>query len=152
MRQQRDQWIQDDCWRELLKKMPIPCVDVIVHRDQEFLMAWRSIPPYKNVWALIGGRILRGESFEAAAVRHCRETGLRISGVRQLGVYPVVFRSRHDITVCVTARIASGIPRPTKEMARYRWFKNSLLGRISPIGGNHRKMLRHWLMVKGNGR
>jgi len=145
MRRSQDEWIGHDCWEELLKKMPIPCVDVIVHRDREFLMGWRTIPPYKDVWALIGGRVLRGESFEEVAIRHCRESGLRISEVQQLGVYPVVFRSRHDITVCVTARMISGVPRPTKEMTRYRWFRNSLLGKISPIGGNYRKMLRQWL-------
>lgn len=145
MDDERDQWIQDACWKEILEKMPVPCVDIIVHRDREFLMGWRSIPPYKNVWALIGGRILRGESFQAAAVRHCLKSGLRISSVRELGVFPVVFSPRHDITVSLAARMRSGIPSPTKEMTRYKWFRKSELGRISPIGGNYKKMLRHWL-------
>jgi ADP-ribose pyrophosphatase YjhB (NUDIX family) len=147
MDHEQDQWIQAACWEEILKKIPIPCVDVIVHRDREFLMGWRSIPPYKNVWALIGGRILRGESFEAAAVRHCMKSGIRISNVRQLGVFPVVFRSRHDITISLAAKIRSGIPKPTREMTRYRWFKKSELSKISSVGENYNKMLRHWVLI-----
>lgn len=46
------------CWKQLVKKMPIPCVDTIVWRDREFLMGWRTIPPYKNLWALLGEKWL----------------------------------------------------------------------------------------------
>lgn len=144
MKHERDFWIEERCWEELLEKMPIPCVDVIVHKDREFLMGWRSIPPYKNVWALIGGRILRGESLEAAASRHCMKSGLRVSELRQLGVYPVMFHSRHDITVCLAAKMTSGILKPTEEMTRYGWFRKNELDRISPVGRNYKTMLRHW--------
>lgn len=137
-------WLQQNCWREVLRKMPIPCVDVIVHRDQEFLMGWRSIPPYKNVWALIGGRILRGESLKATVIRHCLKSGLKVSGVQKLGVFPVMFRSRQDITISFAAELRSGTPKPTNEMARYRWYKKNQIGRIMPIGGNYKKMLEAW--------
>jgi hypothetical protein len=36
------------------------------------------------------GRIIRGEPLKAAAVRDCLKRGLRIAGVQQLGVYPVM--------------------------------------------------------------
>jgi ADP-ribose pyrophosphatase YjhB (NUDIX family) len=143
----RDRWIRDECWKDVLKKMPIPCVDVIVHRDREFLMGWRSIPPYKNVWALVGGRILRGESLRAAAVRHCLKSGLRISEVQFIGVYPVMFHSRHDITIGMAAVMRSGTLKPTQEMARYRWCMKDEVGRISPIGGNYKKMLEAWVRM-----
>jgi ADP-ribose pyrophosphatase YjhB (NUDIX family) len=129
--------------------MPIPCVDVIVHRDREFLMGWRTIPPYRNVWALIGGRILRGESLEKAAARHCLKSGIGISDIRQLGVYPVMFGSRHDITISLAAQMRSGFLRPTKEMARYNWFKKNELSRISRIGGNYKRMLKQWISIDG---
>jgi ADP-ribose pyrophosphatase YjhB (NUDIX family) len=125
--------------------MPIPCVDVIVHRRHEFLMGWRTIPPYKNVWALLGGRILRGESLEAAANRHCAKSGLGVTDLRLLGVFPVMFPSRHDITVSLSAEMTSGVLKATGEMTRYRWFGKSEVDEISPVGGNYIKMLRHWV-------
>lgn len=124
--------------------MPIPCVDVIIYRGEEFLMGWRSIPPYKNVWALIGGRILRGESLKAAAVRHSLKSGLKVFGVQLLGLYPVMFRSRHDLTIGLAAELRSGDPKQTHEMTRYRWWKKDQIGRISPIGGNYKKILEAW--------
>ena len=125
--------------------MPIPCVDIIVYREDSFLMGWRSIPPYKNVWALIGGRILRGETLEAAAVRQCLESGLKASNVQQLGLYPVIFPSRHDLSICFAAKLRSGNPTPTKEMPRYRWWKKHQLSKISPIGANYKRMLHDWI-------
>lgn len=80
------------------------------------------------------------------------KSGLRISKFQQVGVYPVMFRTRHDITVCLAAKAASGIPKPTGEMARYRWFRKKELGKISPIGGNYKRMLRHWLSIDDHSR
>jgi ADP-ribose pyrophosphatase YjhB (NUDIX family) len=142
---ERGRWISRRCWEELLKKMPVPCVDVIVYRGQEFLMGWRSIPPYRNVWALIGGRILHGESLGAAATRHCLKSGLRIAKVQYVGVYPVMFRSRHDITIGTAAELRSGNPRATSEMARYRWYEKDQVSEISPIGSNYRRILEGWI-------
>ena len=88
--------------------------------------------------------MLRGESFEEAAIRHCRKSSLIVSNLRSLGVYPVRFRSRHDITVCMAAKLKSGVPEPTREMMRYRWYGRDEIDRISPIGGNYKKMLQHW--------
>jgi len=67
-------------------------------------MGWRIIPPYKNVWALPRGRMLRGESFIQTAMQQCAEIGLKIRDLRYLGLYPVRFPSRHDITAYMAAQ------------------------------------------------
>jgi len=152
MASERRAWLREGCWREVLRKMPIPCVDVIVSREGDFLMGWRSIPPYRNVWALIGGRILRGEPLKAAVLRHCLKSGLKVSEVQQLGLYPVMFRSRHDLTIGFAAQLRFGAPRPTNEMSRYRWCKKDELDRISPIGANYRRMLEDWTRMEKKGR
>ena len=144
MLHERFQMIGEHCWIEVTKKMPIPCVDAIVWRDQEFLVGWRTIPPYKNLWALPGGRMIRGESFAQTAIRHCRESGLRIHTPHFIGVYPVKFPSRHDITICMAAEWKSGTPTPTNELSRYRWFETRKLHHIRTIGANYQKMLRDW--------
>jgi ADP-ribose pyrophosphatase YjhB (NUDIX family) len=138
-------WLRPTCWKEVLKKMPIPCVDVVIHSKGRVLMGWRSIPPYRNVWALLGGRMHYGETFEETALRNCLKSGLHVSDLSSLGVFPVRFRTRHDITMCIAAELLSGIPKPTPEMRRYRWYRMNEIERIDPIGGNYRRMLQHWL-------
>jgi len=88
--------------------------------------------------------MIRGESFEETAKRHCRKSGIVVDSPRFLGVYPVRFPSRHDITICMIARWKSGTPAATPELSRYRWFKHSEFRNIRPIGNNYRKMLRDW--------
>jgi len=143
--------IREDCWVEVTKKMPIPCVDVIVWRDQRFLMGWRTIPPYRNVWALPAGRMARGESFAQTAIRQCRRSGVRIHTPRFIGVYPVKFPSRHNITTCMVAEWKSGTPVPTNELLRYRWFEAGKPQKIQPVGANYKKMLQDWQnSIEGN--
>jgi len=134
--------IRQDCWGEVTRKMPIPCVDTIVWRRRTFLLGWRVILPYRNVWALIGGRMFRGESFAQTAFRHCRESGLEISKPKFIGVFPVRFPSRHDIAICMAAKWRSGSPTPTTEITRYRWFELDALEGIHAIGANYLRMLR----------
>ena len=66
---QSEAYITPRCWNELTKKMPIPCVDTIVHRNDRVLLGYRTIQPYRNVWALIGGRMHYGESFTDTSIR-----------------------------------------------------------------------------------
>jgi len=144
MSPERSQWIARNCWTEVTKKMPIPCVDTIVWKKNAFLMGWRTIPPYKHVWALLGGRMTRGESFAQTAIRHCRKSGIEIHKPCFVGVYPIKFPSRHDITVCLSAKWKSGSPVSTIELSRYRLFEINRLHEIRPIGTNYQRMLRDW--------
>ena len=49
--------MQEKEWKMILRLMPIPCVDVIVEKDGKVPLGFRTIRPYRNVWALLGGRI-----------------------------------------------------------------------------------------------
>lgn len=83
----------------------------------------------------------RGESFVQTAIRQCRKSGFQIRTPHFIGVYPIKFPSRHDITACMVAEWKSGTPVPTNELSRYRWFDKGELSEIKPIGANYRKML-----------
>ena len=144
MAHERFQMIRRDCWIEVTKKMPVPCVDTIVWRDQEFLAGWRTIPSYKNLWALLRERMARGESFAQTAIRQCRKSGLRIHTPHFIGVYPVKFPTRHDMTICMAAEWKSGTRTATNELSRCRWFETRKLHHIRTIGANCQKMLRNW--------
>ncbi|GEM_PF-2788101 len=125
--------------------MPIPCVDTIVHKDNKVLLGYRTILPYRNVWALIGGRMHYGESFNDTAIRNCRQSGLTIEQLQYVGVFPIMFRKgRHDLSFCIAARHVSGQPKPTLELSRYTWVAKRDLKRIHPVGGNYLKMIGKW--------
>jgi len=142
--------ISAECWKQVTRKMPIPCVDTIVYRKNCVLMAWRIIAPYSNVWALIGGRMWYGETFAETSIRNCRESGLEICRPRYLGIFPIKFpQGRHDLTVCMTARYVSGEPRPTRELSKYRWITRSEIDEVHLAGGNYLKMLRAWWKIRG---
>ena len=90
--------------------------------------------------------MIRGESFARTAMRHCGESGIAIGTSRLVGVYPVRFPSRHDVTTCMAAKWKSGEPLPTAELSRYRWFSIGEFQETRRIGTNYRRMLRDWRM------
>jgi ADP-ribose pyrophosphatase YjhB (NUDIX family) len=126
--------------------MPIACVDVIVYkrarRKTYVLLAYRKIRPYGDRWALPGGRIIKKESLHDTADRQLEEIGLRrTSRYKLVGVYPVNFKHRSDISICLsTLLISPQEPRPTRELTRYAWRAPDELPRR--LGSNYRAMLR----------
>lgn len=138
--------IPDSLWKRILASTPIPCVDIIIHKrfndDVRVLLGYRKIYPYNDCWALPGGRIIKGESLRDTADRQMTEIGLRPSSDYDLvGVYPVNFSRRSDVSICLSTRAAfRQEPRPTKELARYTWRQlNDLPTRL---GSNYRRMLK----------
>ncbi len=133
-------------WKKILASIPITCVDVIVYKtvdhERQVLLGYRMIPPYNDCWALPGGRIIKGERLRETANRQLREIGLRSTGNYALvGVYPVNFKQRSDITISLSTQLRSREePRPTKELVRYVWRPLDHLP--VRIGSNYKAMLR----------
>jgi len=67
-------------------KNPVPTVDVIIELDSGIVLVKRMNPPLG--WALPGGFVDYGESFEQAAVREAlEETGLEVTLIEQFHTY-----------------------------------------------------------------
>jgi len=138
--------IPEKLWRTILATMPIVCVDLIVHRTVKLgtrvLLGYRKIYPYRDCWALPGGRIIKNETLRQTANRQLREIGLcPTDNYRLVGVYPVNFKRRSDISICLSIRLPSRQePRTTSELTRYEWLP--LDGLPSRLGSNYRTMLR----------
>ena len=130
-------------WNRMVRWMPIPCVDVIVEKHARILVGFRAIVPYKNVWALPGGRILKNESPEDAVRRNLNEIGISADIRRFVGVFSVRFpnhpQRRQDITLCYESEWRNGEPKPTRELIRYKWISPSQVS--SGVGTNYRKMI-----------
>ena len=137
-----EDWIPTRLWNKVTERVPIPCVDIIFQRpDGRILYGWRLIPPYRNVWALLGGRIIRREGLIECTSRIAKEYGLTFERLYLNGVFPVNFPSRSDIVVSLAAHNLSGQPRVDGfEFSKFNWSKNP----PKRVGQNYLRMVRNW--------
>jgi 8-oxo-dGTP diphosphatase len=91
-------------------KNPAPTVDIIIELEGGIVLIERKNPPFG--WALPGGFVDYGESFEDAAVREAKEeTGLAVTLVRQFHTYSQPDRDKRQHTAStVFIATAVGIP------------------------------------------
>lgn len=112
--------IPSELYRQILDKMPIPCMDVAVRHKWKLLLVKRKNPPLKGVWFMPGGRIFKGENFVQAAERKLKEeTNLNGKIIGFFGPYETMFdeanlgvtTGTHTINVVALVEVAdiSGI-------------------------------------------
>ncbi len=92
-------------------KNPIPTVDIIIEINTQIVLIKRKNPPLG--WAIPGGFVDYGESYEQAAVREAlEETGLKISNLRQFHTYSQPDRDKrlHTASTVFIAQ-STGIPK-----------------------------------------
>lgn len=140
------QWIPEHLWRQVKRSIPIPCVDVLLENSiGELLLGWRKISPYGNVWASPGGRLFQGESLRNAAHRILREYDLTARNLFLVGVFPVKFQTRADVTICVASNKPAGIAIPDGyEFSSFKWTTKV----PSKTGANYVKMILKWRLLR----
>lgn len=82
-------FIPADEYARIIEALPILCVDVVVRNSMdEYLLVKRANEPLKDQWWVVGGRVLKGETLEQAAIRKVREEiGLKVNFVEPIGYY-----------------------------------------------------------------
>lgn len=97
-------------------KNPVPTVDVIIEmKSQGIVLIERKKPPYG--WAIPGGYVNYGESFEDAAIREAEEeTSLKITLLKQFHTYSDPKRDprQHNVTTVFLAK-GDGAPRAASD-------------------------------------
>jgi 8-oxo-dGTP diphosphatase len=90
---------------------PVPTVDIIIEIEGGIVLIERKNPPHG--WALPGGFVDYGESYELAAIREAKEeTGLDVTLVRQFHTYSAPDRDpRQHTASTVFIASASGTPQ-----------------------------------------
>jgi ADP-ribose pyrophosphatase YjhB (NUDIX family) len=92
---------------DMMRKMPIPCIDLAMSFPEGLLWIKRDNHPYKGYWAMPGGRIFKYETIDEAINRIAKkETGIDTSHFprKLMGNYSTVNSMpdqtiiRHDIT------------------------------------------------------
>lgn len=72
-------FLSDEDFKKGLKGFPMACFDVIAEQEGKVLILYRTIEPYKNVWALSGLRKRKGETTKAVLERVVKdELGLKL--------------------------------------------------------------------------
>lgn len=108
-------------------KYPIPTVDIIIEIDTKIVLIKRKNPPLG--WAIPGGFVDYGESYEEAAAREAKEeTGLNVQNLRQFHTYSQPDRDdRFHTASTVFIAQATGIPKGMDDAAEARLFKKNSL-------------------------
>ena len=132
------------CQNEIeVHQNPIPTVDIIIEIGSKgIVLINRKNPPYG--WAIPGGFVDYGESFEEAAIREAKEeTNLHITLVRQFHTYSDPKRDpRHHSVSTVYIAKANGIPKARDDALEIGIFNQSNLP--DNIAFDHRSILRDY--------
>ena len=158
--------------KEIYSKMVLDavvcCVDCLIVRTnassgtKECLLVERSSEPVKGVWWLPGGRIIKGETFFAAALRKAQqETGLtRVTPIQVLGVWNTFFPTSHwdtpteqgtqtvNAVVLVELNDPAGAPDVTLDDTSEEWRWIPLSPELAEQNGEDRYVLQALLRLK----
>lgn len=118
-------------YKEFHRLMPILCVDVVLVRNNSFLLLKRKNAPARGEWWLPGGRVLRDELLADAAKRKIREeTGLGSSEEPEmLGVDETLFPdgpfgwSTHTVNIVFKAEVKDGNAKVDNQSEEFQWFE-----------------------------
>lgn len=106
---------------------PLPTVDIIIEINDKIVLIERKNPPYG--WALPGGFVDYGESYEHAAAREAKEeTGLDVQGLMQFRTYSDPGRDErfHTASTVFTAT-AEGTPQAGDDAGKAELFARNNL-------------------------
>ncbi|MFH1246306.1 MAG: NUDIX domain-containing protein [Candidatus Liptonbacteria bacterium] len=126
--------IPDTLYKEIYQSVPIFCVDVIaVDGRERYLLTKRKNKPLKDTWGFPGGRVLKNEKVEDAAMRKLHEeTGLVGKFIRQIGFYEFIDKegsyentSVHTpVVVCLVRVSGKEDVRLDNQSSEYVWREN----------------------------
>lgn len=105
---------------------------VALFATQDVLLIQRARQPYKGLWTLPGGKVEPEESAEHCALREVQEElGLTVEAL-----VPVVVHRLASYELSVFAsRTFSGTPKPSSEIADWRWCQLEEIGKLPTTPG-----------------
>ncbi len=133
-------FIQVDLYKEIIKNVPVLCVDLIITYQDKYLLVKRKEDPLNGEWWVPGGRVQIGETVEEAAKRKLiEELDLELDADFELvGMYEDFFSESslgphlYQTMSIVFQVILKEEPSITIDITSSDWgFKDQLPGRFS---------------------
>ena len=122
---------------------------IIPYPEDKILLIKRNTRPFKDFWALPGGRMDPGEKIEQTIVREVKEeTGLDVAIVGVVGEY-VEKGVREDIeyeyypTCFVVKPVGGELKKQESEIQEIKTFSIDALP--LPLAFEHEKMIKDWV-------
>lgn len=137
------------CHKEItLYRNPVPTVDIIINIDNCIVLIERKNPPYG--WALPGGFVDYGESYESAAVREAKEeTCLEVFNLTQFRTYSDPGRDErmHTASTVFTAD-AKGTPIAADDAVSAELFTEQ---ELPTLAFDHARIIADYFACRKNG-
>jgi len=141
--------IPQKLYKKIQELIPIACVDIIIKKGEKFLLVKRKNKPAKGQWFFVGGRIMKGELLEEAALRKVKEeTGLDIILKKIIGVDQTIFKKGpfdngvHTINIVFLAEVkGKDEVNLDSQSVDYKWFRQ--------IDNNWHPYIRKFLKLTG---
>lgn len=124
-------FIERELYSKIHEVMPIPCIDLVVMRENKILLVHRKEDPAKGQYWFPGGRIFRGESFQDAAKRLIKsEVGLDINKFETIGTGNLIFeeepfghgKGTHTVTFIMKCQAPHQEPVLDRNHSGYIWW------------------------------
>lgn len=134
------------CQTEIqIHRNPTPTVDIIIEVEDKIVLIERKNPPHG--WALPGGFVDYGESFETAALREAEEeTNLKVSALKQFHTYSDPSRdARQHTASTVFIGTATGHPIAGDDAGKAALFTEATL---PPLVFDHAQILADYYALK----
>lgn len=153
-------WLGERDWRAVQGWVPIACVDVLPIREHpdatQIGLILRDTPLEGRKWCLIGGRLLRDETFAVAIRRQVHEAlgqaadtavprdpqPLYVAQYMTTGSLDFGFDPRQHAIGLIFATELQGEVEPQGEAHDFRWFDASRLPSGDEIGFNQLPILK----------
>lgn len=133
-------FIKENLYKEIIKNVPILCIDLIIIYHNRYLLVKRNDNPLKDEWWVPGGRVYIGESLEDAAKRKLiEELNLPVEDTFKLaGFYEDIFEESsfgphlYQTMSVVFSMILKELPSINLDLTSSDWeFKTQLPIRFS---------------------
>lgn len=115
-------WIPTAEYSKIISLIPIVCVDVAIVHDGKILLVKRRDEPAAGEWWLPGGRLYKGETLEACALRKAKEeTGLECEAGPMIYYASTDFGTIHSVNFCYLLFASDGRVRLDDTCLEFGW-------------------------------
>lgn len=124
-------FLPDEKFKTIIAHTPLVSIDLILKKDNKFLLGRRVNRPAKGYWFTLGGRILKGEMIQNAIHRISNiELGQTITTIpRYLGTFEHIYNdsiyenvSTHYINLGYEVKVEDLQRLPKNQHNDYKWF------------------------------